>query len=100
MRPGEPVPTKLRTTYKSQLAPLNNGISFESIGCLKDGTQVILLSLQRIPFANNRAHFGQYRGSATQLASVGSAFLAAVRGAALMIQATSVTIYRRSLAQR
>src|SRR6266702_572397 len=85
--------------------PTLHNDSFASIGCLKDGTQAIGLSLQCIPFANNRGHFGQYlrqvriwefrtdrwhptrlkwahRESATQPASLGSAFLAAVKGAA------------------
>ena len=33
---------------------------------VKDGTQAILPSLQRISFANNRAHFGQYLRQAGQ----------------------------------
>jgi len=47
--------------------PTLHNDSFASIGCLKDGTQAIGLSLQCIPFANNRGHFGQYLRQVTNL---------------------------------
>ena len=73
IQPGEPrsprlyddvtnhiqVTVKLWHSYHAGLTP-NINDSFTSIGCLKDDTHAILLSLQRIPFANDRGHFGQY----------------------------------------